>query len=217
MILPIRVTSDFICPWCLIGEARLAAALARLPAGVEADVEWLPYQLNPQMPLEGLERRAYRTRKFGSWDRSRVLDAQTVAAAEGSGVVFDYDRIARTPNTLKAHLLSRHAAKEGRQQRTVKAILTAYFTEGRDIGDTQVLADIAVAVGLDRSAAEAAMESEVERAALVAQIAATAAEGFGGVPHFDLAGRHLTGAVSTSRLLAALRSAAEAQLTAPSP
>jgi predicted DsbA family dithiol-disulfide isomerase len=96
-MLAVDVISDVICPWCYIGKRRLEKAVAA--HGRPVGVRWLPFQLNPQMPKEGVSRREYRTRKFGSWERSLELDAQLAAAGAGEGIHFAFDRMERTPNT----------------------------------------------------------------------------------------------------------------------
>src|SRR5262249_4125625 len=103
MALLVDVLSDVICPWCYIGKRRLEKAVAAFDGPV--GVRWLPFQLNPAMPKEGVSRRAYRTKKFGSWERSQELDARVVAVGEAEGIHFAFDRIGRTPNTLDAHRL----------------------------------------------------------------------------------------------------------------
>jgi predicted DsbA family dithiol-disulfide isomerase len=113
MSIAVAVTSDFICPWCLVGERRLTKAISTPPKGIEVDIEWKPFELNPNMPVEGMDRRLYRSLKFGSWERSRMLDAQTVEAAKGDSVAFDYAAIEKTPNTFRAHRLMRLAESYG--------------------------------------------------------------------------------------------------------
>src|SRR5207253_1158629 len=98
MMLAVAVISDVICPWCFIGKRRLEKAIAAHDGPVK--VRWLAFQLNPTMPKEGISRREYRTRKFGSWERSQELDAKVVAVGEAEGISFAFDQIARTPNTL---------------------------------------------------------------------------------------------------------------------
>src|SRR5947207_15995242 len=105
MALHIDVISDVICPWCFIGKRRLEKAIATLVSQHEVRVRWLPFQLNPTMPNEGISRREYRTAKFGSWERSLELDAGVVAAGKTEGITFAFERIERTPNTLDAHRL----------------------------------------------------------------------------------------------------------------
>src|SRR5688500_14372847 len=99
----VDVVSDVICPWCYVGKRRLERALPLLGPGVHVKVTWRPFQLNPGMPPEGMERAAYRRVKFGSLERSAALDARMVAVGESEGIAFRFDRIARTSNTLDAH------------------------------------------------------------------------------------------------------------------
>ena len=129
----INVTSDFICPWGYIGEKRLARAIDGLPAGVDVPLQWLPFELNPDMPIGGMDRRTYRSRKFGSWERSQAMDTQTVLAGSGDGTTFDYEAIKRTPNSFLAHRVSWLAQREGKQRAFVEAALKGYFARGRAI------------------------------------------------------------------------------------
>src|SRR5471032_2939075 len=103
MNLSIDIISDVICPWCYVGKRRLEKAIAALDRQHEVRVRWLPFQLNPTMPKEGVSRKEYRTKKFGSWERSLELDAQMVAVGKAEGIHFALDRMERTPNTLDAH------------------------------------------------------------------------------------------------------------------
>ena len=130
MNLSVEVISDVICPWCFIGKRRLEKALAALDGSHEVRVRWLPFQLNPTMPKEGISRREYRTKKFGSWERSQELDAQVAAAGEAEGIHFAFDRMERTPNTLDAHRLLWLADTVGVQDAVVEALFRAYFTDG---------------------------------------------------------------------------------------
>src|ERR1051325_6492121 len=133
----VDVISDVICPWCWIGKRRLEKAIASL--GQPVKVRWFPFQLNPTMPKDGISRREYRTRKFGTWERSLELDARVIEVGKAEGIEFAFDRIERTPNTLDAHRLIWLADKEGIQGAVVEARFRSYFTEGRDIGNRQAL------------------------------------------------------------------------------
>lgn len=159
MNLSVEVISDVICPWCFIGKRRLEKALAALDGSHEVRVRWLPFQLNPTMPKEGISRREYRTKKFGSWERSQELDAQVAAAGEAEGIHFAFDRMERTPNTLDAHRLLWLADTVGVQDAVVEALFRAYFTDGRDISDRKTLLDVVAEAGLDRGKAEAVLTS----------------------------------------------------------
>ena len=150
MNLAIDVISDVICPWCYIGKRRLEKAIAAFDGKQEVRVRWLPFQLNPTMPKEGISRKEYRIRKFGSWERSLELDAKVVAVGETEGIHFAFDRIERTPNTVDAHRLIWLADQQGCQDAVVEALFRAYFTEGRDISNRQTLIDVVAEAGLER-------------------------------------------------------------------
>jgi predicted DsbA family dithiol-disulfide isomerase len=146
-MLTIDVISDVICPWCFIGKRRLEKALRDRAASVR----WHPFQLNPDMPREGTDRKSYRIAKFGSWERSQELDARVAAAGRGEGIAFNFDKMARTPNTLDAHRTIWLAGVRGVQDSVVEALFLAYFTDGRDLSDRATLAGIAAEAGLDRA------------------------------------------------------------------
>src|SRR5215831_14599623 len=158
MALLVDVISDVICPWCYIGKRRLEKAVAAFGGPVR--VRWLPFQLNPALPKEGVSRREYRTRKFGSWERSLELDARVVAVGEAEDIHFSFDRIERTPNTLDAHRLIGLAERQGVQDAVVEALFRAYFTEGRDISNRKTLLDVVAEAGLDRHEAEAMLDGD---------------------------------------------------------
>src|ERR1051325_2767537 len=128
-MLTIDVYSDVICPWCFVGKRRMGKGLA----GRAATVRWHPFELNPGMPAEGVERRAYRIKKFGSWERSLELDVQVAEAGRGEGIAFNFDRMARTPNTFDAHRIIWLAGERGVQNAVVDALFRAYFTDGRNL------------------------------------------------------------------------------------
>lgn len=133
--LAIEVISDAICPWCWIAKRRLDSAIAAIAPDVTASVTWRPFELNPEMPKGGVDRRAYRSAKFGSWQHSRALDAQVAAAGRLEGLVFNHDKMERTPNTVDAHRLILLAGQQGKQDVVVEGLFAAYFDEGRDVGD----------------------------------------------------------------------------------
>jgi predicted DsbA family dithiol-disulfide isomerase len=158
MKLAVDVISDVICPWCYIGKRRLENAVAE--SQQEVRVRWLPFQLNPTIPKEGIGRKEYRSRKFGSWERSLELDAKLVAVGETEGIHFAFDRIERTPNTVDAHRLIWIADQKDCQDAVVEALFRAYFTEGRGFTNRQTLIDVVAEAGLDRQPAEAMLNSE---------------------------------------------------------
>ena len=146
--LVIEIASDVVCPWCYIGKRRLEKALALLDGEVRPEIRWLPFQLNPDMPKEGIPRAEYRTAKFGSMERARGLDARVAKEGEGEGIAFAFERMQRTPNTAAAHQLLDLAQKQGKGTAVVDALFRSYFEEARDIGDAAVLADIATGAGV---------------------------------------------------------------------
>lgn len=160
MNLTVDVVSDVICPWCYIGKRRLEQAIDALDDQADVQVRWHPFQLNPAMPKQGISRREYRSRKFGSWERAMELDAHVVAVGEAEGIHFAFDKIARTPNTMHPHRLIWLADSHGCQDEVVEALFRAYFTEGKDIGNPQTLLDIVAEAGLDRRIAETTLNSE---------------------------------------------------------
>ena len=178
----LEVVSDTICPWCYVGKRRLEGALAVIGDDLPVDIRWRPYELNPDMPREGLDRQAYRSRKFGSWERSRQLDAQVKAAGASDGLDFHHERIEKTPNTLSSHILVWLAGETGLQSEIVEALFSAYFAEGRDIGDPDVLAAIGTGVGLDRTTIEPALNDETLRAEVKAEARGFAESGISAVP-----------------------------------
>lgn len=137
------MVSDVICPWCYIGKRRLSKALEALAGEVDTEIRWLPFQLNPAMPREGIARAEYRIAKFGSLERSRELDARVAKEGKSEGIEFAFERMQRTPNTVAAHALVGLAQEQGRGDAVVDALFRAYFEEGKDIGDAAVLADVA--------------------------------------------------------------------------
>ena len=159
MSLTVDVISDVICPWCYIGKKRLEKAIAAF-GGQRVRVRWLPFQLNPEMPKDGISRKEYRIRKFGSWQRSLELDAKLVAAGETEGIPFAFDRIERTPNTVDAHRLIWLADQQGCQDAVVESLFLAYFTGGRSINNRQTLIDVVAEAGLERAPALAMLDSD---------------------------------------------------------
>jgi predicted DsbA family dithiol-disulfide isomerase len=194
----LEVASDVICPWCYIGKRRLEKALGLLKNELTPQIRWLPFQLNPGMPREGVPRAEYRRAKFGSLERSRQLDARVIAEGKSEGIDFAFDRIQRTPNTTEAHRL---IALAENHNAVVDALFRAYFEDARDIGDPGVLADIAAQSGVkgwpERAPDVSALEDEVR------------AMGISAVPTFifDRKSR-ISGAYPAETLAQAIREAA---------
>ena len=207
MDISIDIVSDVVCPWCFIGKRRLEKAIAAL-RGQDVRVRWHPFQLNPTMPKAGMNRKEYRTAKFGSWERSLGLDAQVTAAGQGEGIKFAFDKIVRTPNTFDAHRLIWLADQQGIQDEVVEAVFRAYFTEGRDISRAAVLFDVMAEAGLDRNRAEAVLNSDEGLAAIQAAEEQGRRAGVQGVPYFLINGTlALSGAREPSAFLDAFEQA----------
>ncbi|MDN3521866.1 DsbA family oxidoreductase [Halomonas ramblicola] len=180
--------SDAICPWCFIGKRHLDLALAELPEEIGVSVAWYPFELNPDMPAEGLSRRDYRTAKFGSWERSQALDAQVEAAAAQAGLEIHHEHMTRTPNTFDAHRLIWLAGEHGVQSAVVDALFRHYFVEGQDIGDSAVLANAARAGGLADIDIPAFLASDQGRSEVRAGLDEARRLGVSGVPTFIIDG-----------------------------
>jgi predicted DsbA family dithiol-disulfide isomerase len=181
----IDVISDAICPWCWIGKTNLDAALKLIgPAAADFAIHWRPFQLNPEMPPEGVERASYRAAKFGSVEKSRELDARVAAAGQAVGLEFRHELMLRTPNTINAHRLIQWAGP--RQHEMTEALFQAYFHDGKDIGDLAALTEIAATLGLDAGAFLASGELAEE---VRAEDAYFRRIGISGVPSFAIDGR----------------------------
>ncbi|MBD2076843.1 DsbA family oxidoreductase [Phormidium sp. FACHB-592] len=213
MTLTIEITSDFICPWCLVVDARLKQAIAQLNPPVELQRLWYPFELNPDLPEAGLDRKTYRSNKFGSWEYSQALDAQTVQATTKDGIEFRYDLMQVTPNTLKAHRLTWLAGQTGKATEMAERILRAYFTEGQDITSVEILAQLAAEVGIAgqvrpflTSTAGVQVVKELEQQAVSRKIR--------GVPHVKIGKKTIVGAQSVDVFLNALQTAVSQQQAA---
>ncbi|MFP4327356.1 MAG: DsbA family protein [Paracoccaceae bacterium] len=183
------ILSDPICPWCYIGKAQLDRALEAEPDH-PFRIEWHPFQLNPDMPPGGMDRRAYLEAKFGGKEEAVKVYARIAEQAEAAGLKIDLGAIERTPNTLDAHRLIHWAGIEGRQTAMVSALFRAYFREGRDIGAPEVLADLADEIDMDASVVLRLLASDADREEIAARDKAAREMGVTGVPTFIVAGKH---------------------------
>lgn len=196
-MIKLDILSDPICPWCYIGKANLDRALEARPEHPLA-IEWHPFQLNPDMPEGGLDRRDYLEAKFGGRENAVRIYARVAEAAEAAGLEIDFGAIRRTPNTLDAHRVIHWAGLEGRQTAAVSRLFTAYFKDGQDIGDREVLLGIAEGIGLDRAMTARLLASDSDRPEIRARDEHARNRGVSGVPTFVLANQHvLTGAQPT--------------------
>lgn len=191
MTAPIKldVLSDPICPWCYIGKTHLDKALA-----AEEDhpfvIEWHPFQLNPDMPEDGMDRRTYLENKFGGKDGAIRVYGQIAQHAEDAGIEIDFAAIKKTPNTVNAHRLIHWAGIEGKQNDVVDALFSAYFKEGRDIGDIETLADIADNAGMDAAVVTRLLKSDEDKQSIRDRDAHSRQMGVNSVPTFIVGSRH---------------------------
>lgn len=183
------ILSDPICPWCYIGKANLDRALAKVGNHPFA-IEWHPFQLNPDMPKGGMDRRTYLESKFGGKEAAVKAYAPVAEAAEKAGLVINFEAIKTTPNTLNAHRLIHWAGLEQKQTFIVSALFKAYFVEGCDIGDVDVLADIAESAGLDRAVMHRLLVSDADQQEISDRDAHSRKMGINSVPTFVVAQQH---------------------------
>ena len=183
------ILSDPICPWCYIGKTHLDAALAAIPDHPFV-IQWHPFQLNPEMPAKGMDRRTYLETKFGGKEGAVRAYAPVVQNAEAAGLTINFEDMQRTPNTMDAHRLIHWAGIEGRQTAAVDALFKAYFVEARDIGDPDVLADIADGLGMDAAVVRRLLQSDADREDIARRDAHSREMGVTSVPTFIVAGKH---------------------------
>ena len=187
-LLSIDIVSDVVCPWCYVGKRRLEAALAQR-AREEREpvrVRWLAFQLNPDIPVGGVDRRSYLECKFGGPERAKQIYARIKAAGDEVGIHFDFERIVRQPNTFDSHRLIAWAqdTQPDSSDALVERLFRAYFTEGIDIGDVAELARLAGDAGFDTDAAHEWLISDAGRSAIAAEEQHARALGISGVPFF---------------------------------
>ncbi|NOD63175.1 MULTISPECIES: DsbA family oxidoreductase [unclassified Ruegeria] len=183
------ILSDPICPWCYIGKTHLDKALANIPDHPFV-IEWHPFQLNPDMPDEGMDRREYLERKFGGKDGAVRAYAPVVEHAESAGLKIDFEGMMRTPNTLDAHRLIHWAGIEGKQNAVVDALFDAYFVQARDIGDPEVLSDIADSAGMDAAVVMKLLKSDADRDDIRNRDSHSREMGVSSVPTYIVANQH---------------------------
>ena len=204
-LLTVDVVSDVVCPWCYIGKRRLEGALAApARAGQVREVRWHPFQLNPDIPAEGVDRRTYLEDKFGGPERAREIYARVEAAGREVGIAFDFEAIHRQPNTVDAHRLIAwvQAVAPERADALVERLFNAYFTEGVNIGTVEALVRLAGEAGCDRAAAAAYLASDAGREAVAAADERMKSMGIGGVPFFIFNGRLAVSGAQPSEVLA---------------
>ena len=205
------IISDPVCPWCYIGKKRMELALASRP-DMPIDLAYRVFQLDPDMPRGGMDRKEHLRRKFGeSKGKGKVMDA-LLEAGEELGIAFNFDKISRSPNTLDAHRLIRWAHSVNLQPEVVEALFRRYFTEGQDIGDHAVLLDIAAEVGMDTDIVMKLLATDADEALIRSEDATARQVGIQGVPAYVIANKYLlVGAQEPETLAQALDGAFQAE------
>lgn len=188
-MIKLDILSDPICPWCYIGKTNLDRALEAHPDH-PFTIEWHPFQLNPDMPAAGMDRREYLETKFGGQENAVAVYAKVEDAARDAGLDINFAGITRTPNTLNAHRLIHWAGIEERQSFVVASLFKAYFIEGRDIGDFDILADIADGCGMDAAMTRQLLQGDADAQDIARRDAHSREMGVTGVPTFIVAGKH---------------------------
>jgi predicted DsbA family dithiol-disulfide isomerase len=205
----IDVVSDVVCPWCFIGKRNLEAALDGVDLG-EVVVRWHPFELNPDLPEDGVDRRHYLETKFGGPERASQIYARVREAGARAGIAFDFDAIARQPNTREAHRLIAWAQAQGDADALVERLFRAYFLEGRRIGDRDTLVELSAEAGIDAGAARAWLASDRGKSEIAHAEARARELGITGVPFFIFDGRvGLSGAHPPESIRDAIRQARE--------
>ena len=212
-MIKLDIISDPICPWCYIGKSHLDRALAA-NSDHPFQIEWHPFQLNPDMPKAGMDRREYLEHKFGGKEGAVRVYGAIADAAEAAGLEIDFAAIKRTPNTLDAHRLIHWAGLEGRQTPVVSFLFKAYFVQGRDIGDHDVLLEVAETAGMDRAITERLLKSDADAADISERDAHARARGVTGVPTHIIANQHVVPGAQKPEMWAEVIKDINAQLQA---
>ena len=212
----IDIVSDTVCPWCFIGKRRIGRAMAMRPH-VNFDVFWRPYRLDPTIPREGVDRRAYLKAKFGDSPRSSAMGDAIRAEGAGEGIEFAFDKIAKSPNTLDSHRLVRWAASAGVQDDMVERLFRAYFIDGRDVGDPAVLSAIAGEAGMDGELVATLLAGDADLEAVEREAGFANEMGISGVPTFIFDSKFMISGAREAELLVRVIDKALEAANAPAP
>lgn len=214
--LKVSVISDVVCPWCYIGKRRLEKAINNLSDKYTFEVEYFPYELNPQMPASGLDQKQYLSDKFGGEEHYIQKTAYTTAVAEKEGLVFNFDIQKTSPNTRNAHRLIQLAKEDNKHLAMVEALFKAYFTDGVDLSKSENLTRLAEKLGMDGSKVEQFLKSntgidEVEMAEKELQKL-----GISGVPFYIINNKYgISGAQPAEAFIQAFEEIGIATTSAP--
>jgi predicted DsbA family dithiol-disulfide isomerase len=210
----LSLIADLACPWCYLGLVRLDRARALRP-GLSVQPRWWPFLLNPQMPPEGMDRQAYLRAKFGGNANAKSVYARILEAAKADGVAFAFERMPKTPNTLRAHRLILLAERRGLAEPMIRSLFQALFVDGRDIGDPDQLIALAAAVGIDPGEVESYLARSRGASEVVASHRRAEALGVRGVPVFVVDREHAIAGAQPPEVLVGLLDLAAATRQAP--
>ncbi|HOV03933.1 MAG TPA: DsbA family oxidoreductase [Hyphomicrobiales bacterium] len=204
----VDIVSDVMCPWCYVGKRRFARALQLVPE-FDVEVGWRPFQLDPTLPAEGIERREYLERKFRDPERIAAMHDALVEAGAAEGIPFAFDRIARASNTLDAHRLILWASASGAAEAMAERLFALYFTEGADIGDRRTLSKAAASLGMRADRVAMLLAGDTDRETVKRDITRARQIGITSVPTFIVAGKYaVVGAEAPAFIAETLRVAA---------
>jgi predicted DsbA family dithiol-disulfide isomerase len=193
----VDLVSDFVCPWCYIGRHNLGVALG----GAPVTLRWHPYFLMPDVQ-PGADRNAYLIARFGNLESARERGRSVEQVAAAAGLDLDMSKVKTMPNTADAHRLMRWAAGAGLADAVASGLFAAHFEHSRDISDTEVLADIAAAAGMDRAIVADLLAGDADRAIIEDQAERARDAGISGVPSFVLNGKLLVVGAQPADVLA---------------
>lgn len=202
-IMKIDIVSDTVCPWCFIGKRKLEKALAQRP-DLDVEITWRPFQLHPDMPLEGADRKEFIAQKFGSHERAKELYSNVKTAGEAVEIPFNFDKIERSPNTLNSHRLLRWSESAGCQDAVAEILFRRFFIDGEDLGDQTVLIAAAKEAGMDSDLVEELLKNDTDLETVRQEDQMARQMGVSGVPYFIIDDKYaLSGAQDPASFLAA--------------
>ena len=204
-VIKVDVVSDVVCPWCYIGKRRLEKAIDQLKNDFDFEVEYHPFELNPDMPLEGRDQKEYLTAKFGGEDRYRQITSHTEKNAAQEGLKFDFSKQKVSPNTLNSHRLIAFAKRYGKQAQVKEALMSAYFEKGIDLSKNENLVAIGAEYGLDAGDTERFLQSDELAAEVKLEEQLNYQRGISGAPFYIINNKYgVSGAQPTEVFVNAL-------------
>jgi predicted DsbA family dithiol-disulfide isomerase len=201
-VIKIDVVSDVVCPWCYIGKRRLEKAMQQLSSEYTFEVEYHPFELNPDMPAQGVNQKAYLTDKFGSEDRYDQITNHTTQVAATEGLTFNFDKQNTSPNTRKAHAIVQLAKLKGKDLAVIEDLFKAYFTDGVDLTDDKNLIALAVQAGIEREDLELLLADKNSLIRIAALEKEMSKLGISGVPFYIINSKYgVSGAQSSETFM----------------